>query len=102
MRLPETTLSAIRHAARLLPAGSHVYLFGSRVDDMRRGGDIDLWLELPTPLDALTLAALRSRFVAAIWQQVGEQRIDVVFSVAGEADDRLIIEEARRTGMKMA
>ncbi|TIC78977.1 nucleotidyltransferase domain-containing protein [Crenobacter intestini] len=102
MRLPETTLSAIHHAARLLPEGSHVYLFGSRVDDTRRGGDIDLWLELPSPLDALALAALCSRFVAAIWQQVGRQRIDVVFSAAGEADDRLIIEEARRNGVKLA
>ncbi len=33
-------------AKAVLPADSRISLFGSRLDDARRGGDVDLWIEL--------------------------------------------------------
>ncbi|MBF0137144.1 MAG: nucleotidyltransferase domain-containing protein [Magnetococcus sp. DMHC-1] len=66
-------------------AGVALLLFGSRADDDKRGGDIDLYvtgLELP---DAARLVA-KINFVVAAKRQLGEQRIDVVFaSGAGQA-----------------
>ncbi|RQW28152.1 nucleotidyltransferase domain-containing protein [Rhodobacteraceae bacterium CH30] len=102
MRLNPAEQDTILAASALLPAGSHVWLFGSRVNNQALGGDIDLWIELPLPLTPLAKAQLRSALVAAIWQVIGEQRIDIVFSQAGQNDDRLIIKEARQHGVRLA
>jgi len=42
MRLPEAERQAILNAVRSEDPDAVVYLFGSRVDDAARGGDIDL------------------------------------------------------------
>ena len=52
MRLSEFERVQLKKAVREI-AGDRalVRLFGSRVDDTRRGGDIDLLVELAEPLD---------------------------------------------------
>jgi len=46
MRLTSRQVQTIKSAVlRRFGAGAHVWLFGSRVDDKRRGGDFDLYLE---------------------------------------------------------
>ena len=51
MRLTDHQALAIRQLALQL-AGSHarVRVFGSRLNDTARGGDLDLMLELPEPV----------------------------------------------------
>lgn len=44
MRLSEPILSRIREALNVSFGQTKAYLFGSRVDDTRRGGDIDIAL----------------------------------------------------------
>jgi len=40
-------------AAEVFGSGAHLFLFGSRVDDQRRGGDIDLYISSTAlPLEA--------------------------------------------------
>lgn len=51
MRLNSKELEAVRSVLSCSPKGG-VWLFGSRVDDSRRGGDIDLYWE---PEQAVTL-----------------------------------------------
>ncbi len=55
-----------------------IHLFGSRTDMEKRGGDIDLWIELSTyPSDPSKLArALRT----SLEDRLGEQKFDLVFS----------------------
>lgn len=49
MRLkPEQTQFIKNTIARHFGDGSRVWLFGSRVDDAKRGGDVDLYVEPPT------------------------------------------------------
>lgn len=46
MRLTTSQIETIRQAARQnFGAEASVWLFGSRVDDARRGGDVDLYIE---------------------------------------------------------
>jgi len=46
MRLTPTQHQQILQATRLnFGANANVWLFGSRVDDSRRGGDVDLYVE---------------------------------------------------------
>lgn len=52
MRLSPDQIQSIRYAATAtFGQGTAVWLFGSRVDDTKKGGDIDL-LVRPTPAEA--------------------------------------------------
>ena len=80
MRLSEFERVQLKKAVREI-AGDHalVRLFGSRADDARRGGDIDLLVELADPLDgAENPAWLAARIIARAQTYIGERRIDVV------------------------
>ena len=102
MRLSATERSAIATAAqKVLPAGTRVMLFGSRTDDLRRGGDIDLLVETAGPVDAQQIVELRSRLAASLYRSMGERRIDILVIPADEPDDRLIVAEARRHAIEL-
>lgn len=46
MRLSaEQTRSIVQSVRRHLGQGSRIWLFGSRLDDARKGGDLDLYIE---------------------------------------------------------
>lgn len=103
MRLNEQERIAISQAAaETLPSGALVSLFGSRTDDTRKGGDIDLLVETQQSIPAEQWVAQRSRFVASIWRRLGEQRIDVVLAKISEADQRPIVQQARKAAIRLA
>lgn len=96
MRLTDVQRVAIREAVRAhFGEEAGVFLFGSRVDDTRRGGDIDLLVELPDASSESSEAfEAKLRTLADIHRRIGERKIDLV--LAGPASDRPIIHEARR------
>ena len=102
MRITPTEKAAIASAARaVLPAGSRVMLFGSRTDDDRRGGDIDLLVEPPEPVSAQQAVALLTQLAARLYRSMEERRIDIVVAPADTQDDRLIVVEARRHALEL-
>jgi predicted nucleotidyltransferase len=58
-------------------------LFGSRLDDARGGGDIDLLI--PTQLPAAEAARKRLDLLADLWIALGERKIDILLD-DGEVD----------------
>jgi predicted nucleotidyltransferase len=76
MRLTSDERDAILSSAREV-FGPHctVRLFGSRIDDARSGGDIDLHV-IAEP-DAATLAN-EIAFKLTVQDKIGEQRLDVI------------------------
>lgn len=72
-----------------------VWLFGSRVDDAARGGDIDLYVELPQPASALAVARTRGDLADVL-----EQNVDLV--VNDGRGERPIYAIARATGVRLA
>lgn len=101
MRLTPDEVAAIRATAgTVFGPDAIVRLFGSRADDARRGGDIDLHVEVPGPDDAARLDDLRFRFVDALHEAIGEQRIDVVVR-ATDAAVRPIDEVAFAEGIRL-
>jgi len=56
---------------------TRVYLFGSRVDDRKKGGDIDLFVETDDHKDML---GKKIQYIARLNMLLGEQRIDVLIS----------------------
>ncbi len=91
-----------RAAAAVLPPGSRVCLFGSRADDAKRGGDVDLLVEMPAFMSTDDIVSLRSLFTAQLYRRMGERRIDVLMTALGADDDRLIVTEARRQAVELA
>ncbi len=77
MRLSEFEIESIKNLANLhFGANVEVFLFGSRVKNNQRGGDIDLFIRNP----AGTQLKIRSKinFITDLILQIGEQKIDVV------------------------
>lgn len=70
-----------------------IYLFGSRVDDRRRGGDIDLYIRTPQQKN---LVRKKIDFLVKLKREIGEQKIDVVFD---KGLTRYIDREAREKGV---
>ncbi len=76
MRLSLEERQHILEAVHALDAGAEVRLFGSRVRDDTKGGDIDL-LIISETLDRKLLRNLRLR----LQDRLGARKIDVVVSV---------------------
>ncbi len=102
MRLSERERNAITHAAfeTFLP-GTCISLFGSRTDDTRRGGDIDLLVETLCEVTAEQWMAQRSRFVARIWRNLGERKIDVILATKNKMDARPVVIQARQDAIPL-
>jgi len=99
MRLTSQQIDHIKLAAReVFSTAVDVRLFGSRLDDDKRGGDIDLLIEPAQSLSATEVVSRRQRFVAQLYQRLGEQRIDVLIAPVGQRDDRPVVAAARKEG----
>jgi len=83
---------------RVLGIPCRVWLFGSRTDDILRGGDIDLLVEtevaLPNRADTIC------RLYGALVMALGDRKLDVVLKDA-RTTDAPIFEIARRTGVML-
>ncbi len=97
MRLSKHTITIIREAAKHhFGLQAKVWLFGSRIDDNKRGGDIDLYIEIDTPITERVLKTCRMN--AEIQSILGEQKIDIL--VSDPSHQRLRIHEiAKETGV---
>ena len=95
MRLTASEVTAIREEIGCLDSGAEIFLFGSRVDDAARGGDIDL-LVFSDKLGFRDELRLRAR----ILDRIGWQQLDLVLRRRNEMDEPLAA-IARQTGIKL-
>lgn len=94
MRLTQLERQVIKEEARnIFGEEAKVFLFGSRADDSKLGGDIDLFIEVSNRDD---LPAKKTKFLSKVKWRTEDQRIDVVFN---EDPARLIEQEARKWGV---
>ncbi|WP_417529272.1 nucleotidyltransferase domain-containing protein [Marinomonas shanghaiensis] len=76
MRLTRQEVGAIEAAFASVFETGEVFLFGSRVDDAKKGGDIDLYIR-PSPLFE-DVFAKKIDFLVTLKQVIGEQKVDVL------------------------
>jgi predicted nucleotidyltransferase len=77
MRLSPEQIHAIRTGvAQVAGRDARVWLFGSRVHDQERGGDVDLLLELNVPVREP--AQLAARLSARVSRAMYGRKVDVV------------------------
>ena len=97
MRLTEESKHAIIASVReYFSQAEKIILFGSRVDDSKRGGDIDILVQTPAASAIAFEAKLRT--LAALQLKLGEQRIDLL-TTSGTDDNGLIVQNAYRQGV---
>lgn len=96
MRLSDHERQVLR-AAALRHFGVEPRLFGSRLDDDRGGGDIDLLVRTDLPPEE----AVRRRLdmLADVWRTLGERKIDIVLDDG--AADSAIVRRARSDGLPL-
>jgi predicted nucleotidyltransferase len=77
MRLSPQQIASIRQCVHATAGESvRVWLFGSRVHDDQRGGDVDLLLEMDAPVDQP--ARLAARIAARISRTMDGRKVDVL------------------------
>ena len=73
-----------------------IFLFGSRIDDTLKGGDIDLFVTTNSREDNNLEKKLD--FLALLKQKIGDQKIDLIIS---KDKTRLIEKEALQKGISL-
>ncbi|QEN05592.1 nucleotidyltransferase domain-containing protein [Thiospirochaeta perfilievii] len=96
MRLTSFEIMSIKNTFKETFENGSIYLFGSRVDDKKRGGDIDLYL-CPTKVFQ-DERKKKIEFLIKLQSLIGEQKIDVVVS---KDKNRLIEQEALKKGIEL-
>lgn len=97
MRLQPEQVKTIKDTVeRLVGPTSRVWLFGSRVNEALRGGDIDLLVETDeiVPNRVKTLCKIEGALVMAL----GDRKLDVLLKDA-RTPDVPVFEVARRQGI---
>jgi predicted nucleotidyltransferase len=88
-------LSAVREH---FGADAEVWLFGSRTDDTKRGGDIDLYIETDIERE---IVSRRSRLLRRLEKIYGDRKIDLAVRPRSRAPHRLH-EIAREQGIRLS
>jgi len=77
MRLSADYQVAIKDlAVEVFGTSASVWLFGSRLDDAAKGGDVDLLIELASP--TANKMALALRYNALLQMKLGLQKFDIL------------------------
>lgn len=101
MRLTEKQLDAIRELffVYFLPEDK-IWLFGSRVDDLKKGGDIDFYIETHYP-ETSQIAEKKISFLRDLKKRIGDQKIDVIINVLEKNKQLRIYDEAKSTEIRL-
>ena len=95
MRLTGRERDIICSEVMKIDPGGRVYLFGSRADDDRRGGDIDLLVETSGDLDFKSRLLLEYLISSAC-----DTRVDMIFKSPSD-DETPIYRIAKKTGIAL-
>jgi len=94
MRLNKKYIKAIKETVQSRFSEAKIYLFGSRVDDTKKGGDIDLYVEVDKKPHFLD----KPQILAEIKKKIKEQKIDLVFNYPNKKEE-LIDKKAKQNGV---
>lgn len=99
MRLTTQQQATVRDSvAEVFGSDAQVRLFGSRVDDTKRGGDIDL-LVTTSERDVQALMRAEIALLTKLQDQLGEQKIDLLLDYPSRKVHLPILGIAMQTGI---
>jgi len=74
MRISKEIQNFFKQSVKSIDATANVYLFGSRTDDNKKGGDIDILILSNEKIDLDKILLLKINF----YKQFGEQKLDII------------------------
>jgi predicted nucleotidyltransferase len=81
MRLNNKEIAAIKEVTRgVFGDNAMISLFGSRTDNDKKGGDIDLFIQFNCQISREELYRLKIKFLVQLKKIIGEQKIDVLIN----------------------
>jgi hypothetical protein len=95
MRLTDQEIQSLSHAVavhRNTRRGA-LYLYGSRVDDSLKGGDIDLLLIGETLSDRDFFESNKIRILTEMKYGIGDRRIDLSIAARDDVDGHIFLSE---------
>jgi predicted nucleotidyltransferase len=96
MRLSEEEIQFVRSLVSQACGKSSIWLFGSRVDDRKKGGDIDLYIETGVEIQMMKQLRLMSKLQRAL----GFRKIDLIIRTPN-SEERSIFQTAKETGVRL-
>ena len=81
MRLSEIEKTTIVNAILEKDKNAQIFLFGSRTDDLKKGGDIDILVQ-SDEIGLLEIVKIKS----TIFKNIPEQKIDLLISKSNETN----------------
>jgi len=79
MRLSNNEINEIKAVTHsVFGVDALVTLFGSRIDDSKRGGDIDLLIKCNDTISRAERYELKLKFLVQLKNRIGDQKIDVL------------------------
>ncbi len=94
MRLRPFELASIRANLGALDPDGSIYLFGSRADDARRGGDIDVFLEATRAIDLKSALTTEYRLTCEC-----DTKVDLLIKTPQDPDKPIY--QIARQGIKL-
>jgi predicted nucleotidyltransferase len=99
MRLSKFEQNIIKQTAeQIFGIEVKVFIFGSRINDNLKGGDIDIYIEVSK--DNVNLLEKKIKFLVGLDDKLGEQKIDVVIN-SGQKNNRPIFQLAKANGVQL-
>lgn len=82
MRIPKEQLEFLKKEIKATIPDAVIYLFGSRVDDTKKGGDIDIMILTNKKVTWREKSKIKWNF----YKKFGEQKIDIVVFSPNQLD----------------
>lgn len=101
IRLSDNDINAIIRVFRqYFGEKDHLWIFGSRTDMQKRGGDIDIYIETHlTNLDDIVTKKIK--LLVNLKDAIGDQKIDVIIRSLSSQNYLPIYEEAKKSGVQL-
>ena len=97
IRLSEEEIKTIKETALdVFGKDVRLWILGSRADLNKKGGDIDIYIEIPVVKEWLNK---KLNFLVKLQDKIGEQKIDVIIKPYECKEDICI--EAKNTGVRI-
>ena len=94
MRLTQKELNSIKTTFENIFNEGAIYLFGSRIDNSRKGGDIDLYISTKTKNN---LVKKKIDFLVSLKRKIGQQKVDVVLDFG----QNRLIDKVAKEGIRL-
>jgi predicted nucleotidyltransferase len=94
IRLKDFQIKAIKNAVKKFDENAKIYIFGSRIDLNKKGGDIDLLV-----LSKKITFDIKLKILAILYKQIGEQKIDLI--IAKNKDESSFVQEILSKGVEL-